>query len=126
MPADALRSSKRFRGEEADHRHRRLLRPRRERPCCRRPAEGHDELAPINRSPRLRQGRVAVIPISTLVANQLECIAASLAAGTDPSTARGSWFHVDCAAFPIASHRTYNALFRDLKFSGSCIDLKFV
>ena len=47
MPADALRSSKRFRGEEADHRHRRLLRPRRERPCCRRPAEQRDELAPL-------------------------------------------------------------------------------
>jgi hypothetical protein len=30
---------------------------------------------------------------STLVANQLECIAAFLAAGIDPSTARGSWFH---------------------------------
>ena len=67
-----------------------------------------------------------MIPTSTLVANQLECIAASSAAGTDPSTARGSWFHVDSAAFPIASCRTYNPLFRDLNFSGSCIDLKFV
>src|SRR5262249_3703248 len=31
--------------DEADHRHRRLLRPRRQRTCCRRTAE-HDELAP--------------------------------------------------------------------------------
>jgi hypothetical protein len=32
--------------QESDHWHRRLLRPRRERPRCRRPAEQRDELAP--------------------------------------------------------------------------------
>ena len=32
--------------EEADHRHRRLLRARRERPRCRRATEQRDELAP--------------------------------------------------------------------------------
>ena len=34
--------------EEPDHRHRRLLRPRRERPRCRRAAEQRDELAPLH------------------------------------------------------------------------------
>ena len=63
---------------------------------------------------------------STLVANHLECIATSPAAGTDPSTARASWFHVDCAAFPIASRRAYDPLFSELNFAGSCIDLQFV
>ena len=45
--------------EEPDHRHRRLLRPRRERPRRRRAAEQRDELAPrLTRSPR-RRGRAA-------------------------------------------------------------------
>ena len=34
--------------EITDHRHRRLLRPRRERPRCRRTAEKRDELAPLH------------------------------------------------------------------------------
>src|SRR5262245_28958531 len=53
-------------------------------------------------------------PTSALVANQLECIAATLAAGTDPMTAGGSRFHVDRAAFPIAFKRAHNPLFGDL------------
>ena len=36
--------------EEPDHRHRRLLRPRRQRPCRRRAAEQRDELAPPDHS----------------------------------------------------------------------------
>jgi hypothetical protein len=67
-----------------------------------------------------------VIPTSTLAANELECIAATPAAGTDPSTARGRRFHVDRAALPIAYMRAHNPLFGDLNFSGLCIDLKFV
>src|SRR5262249_41858648 len=41
-------SSGRSAAEESDHRHRRLLRPRREWPCCRRAAEQRDELAPFH------------------------------------------------------------------------------
>jgi len=40
--------------EESDHRHRRLLRPRRERPRGSRAAEQRDELAPLTQSPRRR------------------------------------------------------------------------
>jgi hypothetical protein len=34
--------------QETDHRHRRLLRTRRERPCGRHAAEQRDELAPLH------------------------------------------------------------------------------
>ena len=37
--------------EKPDHRHRRLLRTRRKRPCCRSTAEKCDELAPLHVSP---------------------------------------------------------------------------
>ena len=37
--------------EKPDHRHRRLLRTRRKRPCCRSTAEKVDELAPLHVSP---------------------------------------------------------------------------
>ena len=44
---DSPRSPRRYR-EEPDHRHRRLLRARRERPRRRRAAEQRDELAPLS------------------------------------------------------------------------------
>ena len=69
---------------------------------------------------------VAVIPASTLATNELVAEAAKVAAGTDPSTARRSRFHVDRVAFPIAVKRAHNPLFGDLNFSALCIELKFV
>ena len=49
MRADDPRSRQAMRAvEEPDHRHRRLLRPRRERPRGRRAAEQRDELAPLS------------------------------------------------------------------------------
>jgi hypothetical protein len=37
-----------MRTEKSNYRHRRLLRPRRQRPCCCRAAEQRDELAPFH------------------------------------------------------------------------------
>jgi hypothetical protein len=60
----------------------------------------------------------AVIPTSTLATNQPEAKAALVAAGTDPSTARGSRFHVDGVTLPpIGVKRAHNPLFGDLEFS---------
>ena len=54
--------------EEAHHRHRRLLRARRERPCRHRAAEQRDELAPSHlaglHSVPASQGRIAEYRIS--------------------------------------------------------------
>ena len=46
---------RRFGAEEPNHRHRRLLRARTERPCDRRAAEQRDELAPSHVQPLIRR-----------------------------------------------------------------------
>ena len=48
MRANGPYSHRAIQIEKSDHRHRRLLRPRRERPCRRRAAEQRDELAPLS------------------------------------------------------------------------------
>jgi len=68
--------------------------------------------------------RSVILSFSTLATNHLECIAATPAAGTDPSTARASRFHIDCATLPIA--KAHNPLLRDLNFSGPCMNLSFI